>query len=56
LPSPESVAVAGAVPASVTPSPNATFTLTVVAPSLRAVPVASFTKSRPLDNTSWIMY
>ena len=52
-----SVAVVGAVLASVTSaSVNATATLTVVAPSPRAVPFASFTKSRPLDNSSWIMY
>ena len=52
-----SVAVVGAVLASVTPvSLNATFTLTVVAPSPRAVPFASFTKSRPVDNSSWILY
>ena len=52
-----SVAVVGAVVASVTSaSVNATATLTVVAPSPRAVPFASFTKSRPLDNSSWIMY
>ena len=52
-----SVASFGAVPASETPaSLNATVTLTVVAPSPRAVPVASFTKSRPVDNSSWIMY
>ena len=31
---------------------NATATVTVVAPSSRAVPFASFTKSRPLDNSS----
>lgn len=43
--------------ASVTPVPlNATVTLTVVAPSPRAVPFALFTKSRPVDNSSWIMY
>ena len=47
-----SVAVVGAVLASVLPSPNATATVTVVAPSSRAVPFASFTKSRPLDNSS----
>ena len=52
-----SVAVVGAVLASVTPaSLNATFTLTVVAPASRAVPFASFTKSRPLVNSSWILY
>ena len=52
-----SVAVVGVVPASVTPvSLNATVTLTVVAPSSRAAPVASFTKSRPLVNSSWILY
>ena len=51
-----SFAVVGAVPSSVTSVPNATFTLTVVAASPRAVPVVSFTKSRPVDNSSWIMY
>ena len=51
------VAVVGAVLASVTPaSLNATFTLTVVAPASRAAPFASFTKSRPLVNSSWILY
>ena len=35
---------------------DATVTLTVVASSPRAVPFASCTKSRPLDNSSWIMY
>ena len=52
-----SVAVVGAVPLSVTPaSVNATFTLTFVASAPRAVPFASFTKSRPFDNSSWIVY
>ena len=50
-----SVAVVGAVLASVAPL-NATVTLTVVAPSSRAVPAAPFTKSRPADNSSWILY
>lgn len=55
--SPERVAVVGAFTASVTPaSLNATFTLTVVAPASRAVPFASFTKSRPFVNVSWILY
>mgnify|MGYP001725231099 CR=1 FL=1 len=48
-----SVAVVGAVLASV-PSVNATLTATLL--SVQAVPFASFTKSRPLDNSSWIMY
>lgn len=48
-----SVASVGAVPAPVTPaSLNATATLTFVALASRAVPFASFTKSRPLDNSS----
>lgn len=52
-----SVAVVGAVPLSVTPAAvNATFTLTVVALASRAAPFASFTKSRPFDNSSWIVY
>ena len=52
-----SVAVVGAVLASVTPAAlNATFTLTVLAPASRAVPFSSFTKSRPLVNSSWILY
>ena len=51
-----SVAAVGAVPSPVIPSPNATVTLTVVAPVSRAVPFASFTKSRPFDNVSWILY
>ena len=50
-----SVASFGAVLASVA-SLNATVTLTVVAPVPRAVPFASFTKSRPLVNSSWILY
>ena len=45
------VAVAGAVLASVAPF-NATATLTVVAPASRAVPFASFTKSKPFVNSS----
>ena len=54
---PERVAVVGVVPAGVTlVSVNATFTLTVAAPSSRAVPSSPFTKSRPLVNSSWIMY
>ena len=52
-----SVAVVGAVLASVpSASVNATATLTVVASVPRAVPFASFTKSRPADNSSWILY
>ena len=52
-----SFADVGAVPPSVTPaSLNATVTLTVVAPASRAVPFASFTKSRPFVNSSWILY
>ena len=47
-----SVAVVGALLASAISSPNATATVTVVAPFSRAVPFASFTKSRPLDNSS----
>ena len=43
----------GAVLASVA-SVNATVTFTLF-PS-QAIPFASFTKSRPLDNSSWIMY
>ena len=43
------VAVVGAVLASVVPA-NATVTFTLF-PS-QAVPVSSFTKSRPLDNVS----
>ena len=55
--SPERDAVVGVVPAGDTvASLNATFTLTVVAPASRAVPFSSFTKSRPLDNVSWILY
>ena len=50
-----SVASVGAVPASVA-FLNATVTLTVVASVPRAVPFASFTKSRPVDNSSWILY
>ena len=50
-------ATVGVVPAAVTLlSVNATVTLTVVAPASRAVPFASFTKSRPVDNSSWILY
>ena len=52
-----SVAVVGVVPPTVRlVSLNATVTLTLVAPSPRAVPSASFTKSRPLVNSSWILY
>lgn len=50
-----SVASIGAVLASVA-SLNATATLTFVAPVSRAAPFASFTKSRPADNSSWILY
>ena len=52
LPSPESVAVVGAVPAAVTlPSVNFTVTFTSLALS-SASPVAFFTKSKPVDNVS----
>lgn len=47
------VASVGAVLASVV-SINATVTFTLF-PS-QAVPFASFTKSRPVDNVSWILY
>ena len=56
LPSPESVAVVGAVPAAATlVSLNAIVTFTSFALS-RASPLAFFTKSRPVDNVSWILY
>ena len=56
MPSPESVAVVGAVPAAATPvSLNAIVTFTSFAVS-RASPLAFFTKSRPVDNVSWILY
>lgn len=48
-----SAAVVGAVLASV-PSVNATLTATLL--SVQAVPFASFTKSRPLVNSSLILY
>ena len=52
-----SVAAVGAVDASVTSvSLKATATLTVVASSASAVPLTSFTKSRPFDNVSLILY
>ena len=50
-----SVASVGAALASVA-SLNATVTLTAVASVPSAVPFASFTKSRPTDNSSWILY
>ena len=56
MPSPESAAVVGAVPTAVTPvSLNAIVTFASVALS-RASPSAFFTKSRPVDNVSWILY
>lgn len=52
MPSPESVALVGVVPAGVIPdSVNAIVTFASVALS-RASPSAFFTKSRPLDNSS----
>ena len=48
-----SVASVGALPASVA-FVNATLTATLL--SVQAVPVALFTKSRPLVNSSWILY
>ena len=52
---PERDAVVGVVPAGDTVSSlNATVTLTVL--PLTAVPFASFTKSRPFDNVSLILY
>ena len=51
-----SAAVVGAVPALTLVSLNATVTLTVVSPVSRAVPFTSFTKSRPFDNSSRIVY
>lgn len=50
-----SVAVVGVVPPTVRlVSVNATVTFTLFAS--QAVPFASFTKSRPFVNSSWILY
>ena len=50
------MAIAASVGAALASVPPVNATLTATLLPVQAVPLTSFTKSRPLDNSSWILY